>query len=236
MFSSETDRFLKDVLNYIKSPFDREEIKSDLEDQILEKIKHYAKQGYDKETAEKLSIKDMGDPKELGIKLNKEYNLFISLFLKITNAIIALLLIWNIYIIGATLVMTLFSGNLVNEIPKSDIAYRMDIDERVKLDDTVIHFTNIVYEKDGDINIFYKYYDTKLWGTGWSLGSIGKITDNLGNTYFTGSGHGSGGIVSKGRRTLENFSNEADTLIISYDYYNRKYRVEIPLKVGEINE
>ncbi len=86
------------------------------------------------------------------------------------------------------------------------------------------------------MNIFYECYDTKFWGMGWSSTAIGDIMNDLGNTYFAGSGYGGGGIRSKCRRTVRDFSKEADTLIIDYDYYNRKYRVEIPLKVGDTNE
>lgn len=70
----------------------------------------------------------------------------------------------------------------------------------------------------------------------WSFSTIGIITDNLGNTYFAGSGGDGSGIKPKCVRTLENFSNKADTLIISYDYYNRKYKVKIPLKEGDKND
>ena len=114
--------------------------------------------------------------------------------------------------------------------------YKIDIDEKVKIDDTVIHFTNVVYDKNGDMSIFYEYYDTRLLGAGWSIGSIGDIMDNLGNTYFSGSGYSSAGLKSKCRKTVRDFSQDADILIIDYDYYNRKYRVEIPLKVGDDNE
>lgn len=71
---------------------------------------------------------------------------------------------------------------------------------------------------------------------GWSFGSIGTIKDNLGNEYFDGSGSSSGGIITKGVRTVSNFSSEADILIIEYDLYNRYYKVEIPLKTGDLND
>lgn len=230
------ERFLEEVLDYIKFPFDRDDIKFELECHILEKIDYYTEQGYDKETAEQLAIRDMGDAEEIGIELNEHHNPFLGWIWKITNVMVILLLLWDVYIIGAPFVFFLFDSNPINEIPKSNIVYKIDIDEKVKLDDTIIHFTNIIYEKDGDMNIFYEYYDTKLWGRGWTLGGIGNISDNLGNTYFAGSGGGGGGIKPKCRRTLENFSKEADTLIINYDSYNRKYKVEIPLQAGDNNE
>ncbi|MTI65051.1 MAG: PadR family transcriptional regulator [Firmicutes bacterium] len=234
--TSKKEKFLEEVMGYIKFPFDRDDIKFELKDHILEKINYYIAQGYDKETAEQLSIRDMGYAKEMGIKLNKQHNPLIGWIWKITNVMIIVFLLFNIYFIGGTTIMTLFDSNPVNEIPKSNIDYRIDMDKKVKLDDTVIHFTNIIYEKNGNMNIFYEYYDTKLWGTGWSLGGIGEITDDLGNTYLSGSGGGSGGIKSKCIKTVKNFSQEADRLIINYDIYNRKYKVEIPLHAGDKNE
>lgn len=235
-FSHQKDKFLEEVLSYVKFSYDREDIKFELESHILDKINHYSKQGYDVATTEQLLINDMGDAKEIGIKLNKQHNPILGWLWRITNVMITLFLVFNIFAIGTFFVTSLFSSNPINYIEKSNIIYKIDIDEKVKLDDTVIHFTSVIYEQNGDMNIFYEYYDTKLWGTGWSLGAIGDITDNLGNTYFSGSGSKSAGIKSKCRRTVKNFSEEADTLIISYDYYNRKYRVEITLQVGEYNE
>lgn len=235
MPSPKKEKFLEEVISYIKFPFDRDDIKLELEDHISEKIDNYIEQGYDKETAEQQSVSDMGDPKEIGIELNKQHNPFIGWVWKVTNVMVVLFAIWHIYVLGGTLVISLFSNNPFGDIPKSDIVYEIKVDKKVKLDDTIIHFTDVIYEENGDMNIFYEYYDTKLWGTGWSLGSIGNITDNLGNEYF-GGGSGGGGIKSKYRHTIKDFSKEADILIINYDNYNRKYRVEIPLKDGDDNE
>ncbi|MDF2519903.1 MAG: hypothetical protein K0R84_531 [Clostridia bacterium] len=236
MPSPKKDEFLQGVITHIKFPFDREDIRAELESHISEKMDYYIEQGHDIENAEQLAVNDMGDAEEIGVELNKQHNPFLGWIWKITNVMVVLLVIWNVYTIGVPLLYPMFKGNPVNDIPKSDIVYRIDIDEKVKLDDTVIHFTNVIYEKDGDLNIFYEHYDTRLWGMGWSLGSIGEVTDNLGNKYFAGSGYGGGGIISRSCRIIENFPKEAEKLIISYDSYNRKYTVEIPLQAGDDNE
>lgn len=230
------DKFLEDVISHIRYPFVRDDIKLELESHILDKINYYMDKGYNKKEAEELSIKDMGDPRVIGIELNKQHNPFLGWVLKITNAIVIFFIVINVYFLGADFFMYLFSRNSIKDIPKESIVYKINIDEKVKIDDRVIKFTDIVYEKNGDMNIFYEYWNTKLLGTGWSLGHIGNIKDNLGNTYLTGSGARSGSIKAKGRRTLRDFSEEADTLIIDYDQYNRKYRVEIPLESGDNNE
>ena len=68
---------------------------------------------------------------------------------------------------------------------------------------------------------------------GWSLGYIGTVKDDKGNEYFSGSGYQGAGIVSKGRKSLRDFPEDAKSLIIEYDLYNRYYKVEIPLKSGD---
>jgi hypothetical protein len=236
MSLTKVDKFLEDVLSYIKFPFVKDNIKFELESHILEKINYYIEQGYDSEKAEELSINDMGNPKEIGIQLNKEHNPFLGWLLRITNGMVVLFIILSALFIIPILGVSLFSKSPIKDIPKENIVYKIDIDEKVKIDDTVIRFTNVVYDKNGDMNIFYECYDTKFWGMGWSLDAIGNVMDNLGNTYFSGSGYSSAGIKSKCRKTVRDFSKEATTLIIDYDYYNRKYRVEIPLKVGDTNE
>ena len=236
MRPSKKDKFLEEVLRHIKFHLDRSDIKSELECHILDKTDYYIKQGYDRKAAEHMAVNDMGDAKVIGAELNRQHNPFLGWFLNITNAIVILLVIPIMWGTATTIIGDLLGNNWIHKIPKSDIAYSLDIDERAKLDDTNIRFTKIVYERNKDMNIFYEYYDTKLLGTGWSLVTIGNITDNLGNEYLFGGGGEAGGIKSKGVWTVENFSEQADTLIISYNKYNRKYRVSIPLKEGVNNE
>lgn len=235
MSLSDKEIFLKEVLSRIKFPFDRNDIREELECHIEDKTGCYLEQGYDRETAEKQSVSDMGDPKEIGTELNRQHNPVIGwiwkttdLLLKVTAAI-TMFVIWVQFLNWLT---GLYGENPERLIPESDMVYKIDLDEKVKIDDTVIHFTGAAYDKNGDMNIFFKYYDTRLWGTGWDYAPIGEISDNLGNTYSAFSGSQNGGIVSECLRTVKGFSKDADTLIISYDRYNRKYRLEIPLKAG----
>ncbi|MEW8994525.1 permease prefix domain 1-containing protein [Clostridium sp.] len=236
MPSLKKEKFLKEVLSYVKFSLDRDDIKTELESHILEKVDYYIEQGYDKEKAEELSINDMGDAKEIGIELNKQHNPILGWILRITNVMVRITIIFSIFVIGPLLVVSLFKTNLINNIEKSNIVYKMDIDEKAKVDVTLIHFTNITYEKNGDLSFFYEYYDTGMRGDGYGIGLIGEITDNLGNIYPFGPSEMQGGIKTKCMQTIKNFSREADTLIISYDNYNRKYKVEIPLQVGDKNE
>lgn len=231
-----SDKFINEVISFIKFPFDREDIKKELQNHMLDKMEDFKSRGIDSITAEELTIKSMGDPREIGLALNKEHNFILGWLYKITNGLVILFLVITVFSTGTSLLMTVFSRNPNNRIPKENIVYNIEVDEKVKIDDRVIKFKNIIYEKNGDLSIVYENYDSRLFGMGWSLGHIGIIKDNLGNEYFAGSGSSSGGIITRGVRTISNFPSNADTLIIEYDWYNRYYKVEVPLKAGVINE
>lgn len=109
MRPTNVDKFLEDVLSYIKFPFAKDDIKFELESHILEKINYYVEQGYDSEKAEELSIRDMGDPKEIGILLNKEHNPFLGWLLKITNGMVILFLILSAFFIIPTIAISLIA-------------------------------------------------------------------------------------------------------------------------------
>lgn len=233
MSQTRIEEFLSDVVSYIRFPFARGDIHDELEGHILDKMDYYISTGICEEDAEELAIRDMGDSKTIGQSLNKEHNPLIGWFLKISNAFIILYLFLSVFSLVINFSMSLFGGNLLKEVAKEDIVYRMDIDEKVKIDDRVIHFTNLIYDKEGNMNIFYKDYVLKPWGTGWTLGTIGTVSDDLGEEYMGYSGTSTGGYINKSLLTIRDFSEKADSLIIEYDLYNRYYKIEIPLKEGE---
>ena len=232
----EKENFLEEVLRLIRFPFDREEIRAELENHITDRTNYYKEQGYNQESAAGLAVKNMGEAKEIGRALNKQHNPVLGWLWLVTNGLAFILAILVILNLAIPFLSSLLSLNGIDKIPASDIIYQIDANEKVRLDDTVIRFTEVVYDKDGDLNIYYKYYDTRLWGLGWSLPGIGSISDNLGNQYLTGGSSGNGGVISRNRQVIPDFAAAADTLIIDYDSYNRKYRVEIPLQEGDENE
>lgn len=232
------DKFLKEVLSYIKFPFVKDDIKSELKIHILDKIDYYIEQGYREEEAEKLAVNDMGDPKVIGIGLNKQHKPLLGWLLKITNILVGFVVFFSIsfhfIFLLPGLIMPFFTRGPISDIPKENIEYRIDLDEQVRIDNRVINFTNLVYEKNGNMNILYNQREVGLFGKGgWGLSTIGEIYDSLGNEYFNRSGRSRGG---KSIVTIENFQVEAEELIIEYDRFNRYYRVEIPLEAGESNE
>ena len=236
MPQNKLDKFLKDVLSYIKFPFVKDEIKEELKSHVLEKIDYYMDEGYGLDEAERLAINDMGDPKEIGIGLNKQHNPILGWMLKITNQMVVLGAILSLVFIVPVFLVSVVYRNPIRDIPKDNIEYRIDLDEQVRIDNRIINFTNAIYEKDGSMNIIYNYRETGVFPGGWGYGSIGKVSDDLGNEYFNRSGNESGGIRTVGRITIEDFTGKAEELIINYDQFNRKYRVGIPLEAGDNHE
>lgn len=155
-----------------------------------------------------------------------------NLFLSLSKIIIRILIILNIVKYGFLFFGTILTKDPIKFIDEENIVYHIELDEKVKIDDTVIIFTDVIYEKDGNLNVFYKSFDTRLWGMGWGSSYIGEFEDDLGNNHFSGSGYGGSGSITKGYRTLNNFDRDAKMLTIEYDVYNRYYKVEIPLIKG----
>lgn len=236
MLLPESEKFLDEVLSHIRFSFDRMAIRSELENHIVDKTQYLIEKGLEKDAAEKRAVDEMGSSKEIGIALNKIHSPIVGWIWKLTNVISILCILLALFFVVIPCTVSFLARNPVSYISKSDIVYHIKVDKTVKIDDTIIKFTDVIYEKDGKLNIVYSYYDKWLRSGGWSLGNIGKIEDNLGNTYLSGGGQSSCGLMSKCIQTVSNFNKSADTLIISYDNYNRHYRVEIPLKAGADHE
>lgn len=235
MLSPKGGKYIEDILSYVKFSFDWSEIRTELENHLLDRMEDYTEAGQ-AEDAEELAIAAMGNAEEIGIELNRQHNPLLGWLWLVSKSAVVLLVIVDLYFVGLPILMSLFAHNPIKDIEKANIVSNITVNKRVQLDDRVINFRNVIYERNGDLTIIYDYYEARFWGARWSLGNIGTISDNLGNRYFAGSGRGGGGMRSIARETIENFSGEADTLIIDYDQYHRKYRVEIPLKGGVRNE
>ena len=95
-----TEEFLEEIISYIKFVFDRDEIRLELKDHMMDKMEYYIESGYGGEEAEKLTIKDMGDPREIGVELDKQHNPVIGWIWRITHIAVVLLMIINIFTVG----------------------------------------------------------------------------------------------------------------------------------------
>lgn len=232
MPSHDIDEFLSSVVKHIKFFPDRAKIKIELENHIFDKMNHYIEKGHDAKAAEKLAIAHMGEAGEIGKLLNKQHNPVIGWLCFLTSMVLPIVIAYNVFLAGLFTLLPLSWNNPIDDIPKDRIVYSIKVNKSVQIDDRIITFSKVVLEKNRNLSISYEYHNKWFTNSGWSLGNIGEIKDNLGNTYFIGHGSSSRGFITKGFKSVENFNMAADMLIINYDSYNRKYRVEIPLKEG----
>lgn len=159
-----------------------------------------------------------------------------GIVLMITNVLTVVAIVYTMLIIVPAVGNVLIHHDIAAVIPEENIEFSIVIDEEVMLDDRVIYFDELIYEKDGTMNIVQKNYDKYFRLGGWTLGHIGEIIDSFGNTYNGSVGFSRGGHVSYGITTIENFPSDATSLTIDYNRYNRQYRIDIPIKVGVENE
>lgn len=230
------ESYLKEVLSQVKFSFDHEFIDIELRGHLEERVEEYISERYAPKEAEIMALENFGDPKEIGKALNKEHNPIVGWLLYVSNGLLLVACLYLLINILIPMGMSVFGGDASKSILKEDILYTIEVGEKVKIDDRVIHIKELIYEKSGRMNIIYTDMDTKLFGRGWSFGQLGTITDEHGRQYFDGSSFASNGVISKGRRSLDDFPMDAEMLIIEYDNYNRYYKVEIPLKVGARDE
>ena len=230
MLLPDSDAFLDKILSFVRFPFDRPAIRAELENHIEDKTQQYIESGIEKEAAEKQAVVDMGDAKKIGAALNKEHSPLIGWLWIVTNFAAVFSALWILISLIDPFATAIFSKNPIDSMKKDDIVYHIKVDKTVLLDNDKIKFTDVIYHNDGMLNILY---ERDFNFEGWGLDYIGKIEDNLGNSYPSSGGRISAGYQPKCMEYVKNFSNEADTLIIDYDRYNRQYRVEIPLKSGD---
>lgn len=223
-------KFINEVMSYIKFPFDKKKIRTELEAHLEDKIDFYIQNGYDSETAEKMAIADMGDSKEIGKALNKQHNPVIGWVWKVSNVITIIAVILSLYYFIYPLIIDIIVGphDLVDLIPKENISYSLDINKTIKLDDSQLTFTKVIYEKNDNISILWKYNDKRLRkGICNFNGKAFLINDSLGKICKINR---ISSTPNSCMITLEDINKNAEYLIFNYDLYNRKYRVEIPLK------
>lgn len=223
------------VLRQIRFPFDRASIRAELVDHISERVDHYLELGYDQERAEQAAVSDMGDPTQIGVELNKEHSPLLGWLWKASGLLLGLVIALHVLLVVPMLAGSLFDGPSAIHIPESQIVYEVHVDETVRIDDRVIHFSKVIYDRGRNLHIFYEYHDIWYRG-GWSFGQIGTISDNLGNTYWDGGSSNRGVLRRQGYRMVKGFSPEASMLFIRYDQYNRKYEVRVNLPVGDGSE
>lgn len=231
----EKEMFLNEVVSHVKFPFDRKEIKSELEDHIEDRMLDYLDEGYSKDEALSLTIKGMGNSSDIGRELNMMHNPFLGWIWKISDIIVRVVGVISIMYILLVLIVSMNFNNPLRAIDENEVVYHMKVNNKVRIDDRVIQITDILYETDNTMHIRFRTYSTSIFINNWNFSNIGTITDDLGHEYYGGGGS-SAGILSYSHIEIDDFPEDSTSLNIVYDQYNRKFEFHFDLEEGRAHE
>jgi hypothetical protein len=225
----DVDRFLKMVCSQVKYKGAHLSISDELRNHILDRICDFVDSGYDEETAVKKALEAMGDPEDIGKKLNKLHKPYLGWLLSAINVSIVLL---GIYIV-LFLIPSIFSFlQPINSIPKGkDVIYSSVINEKARIDDRTVVVKKLIVDKDNHVYIQFNDY-TKPFSQGWTMMNF-QVLDDKGNIYNVGSSSSGSILGTRHLMHIDNVKTDAKAIILNYDSYNRKMRFELPLSGGD---
>ncbi|MCI6276899.1 MAG: permease prefix domain 1-containing protein [Clostridium sp.] len=229
----EIEEYLDEICSHVKYKRDRQAIREEIGAHINERIWDLKHDGLNEEEAVARAIESMGDADSIGISLNKVHNPILGWIFYITNMAAKL-------VIG--LVIVLFTVSLISEIEpfkpgnsKDEIVYEKKLNLKGKIDDTGVKFKKVILYKDGDVWIELLQYPTTLSALNNNsiLWGFEAYTDD-GEIVESKSGSERGGMFYN-RSAISFNAKNSEKIVLDYDKYNRKMRVEIPL-TGEEDE
>ena len=232
---NDKERFLQNILSHIKLPFDRKEIYNELANHIDDRIDDFIKEGFTREESTNKAIKAMGDATVIGKELNQMHNPLLGWLWKISDLFLKGISIIVILTILISIILSINLNPPLSYIEKNDIVYHLETSKQAKIDNTIIKITDLVYDTNRTLHIFFKTYSDSIFINSWSFGNIGTISDEFGNEYFGGSAS-SGGVVSYHMIQLNDFPESSNTVNIVYDNYSRYYEFHFNLPTGDENE
>lgn len=231
MPSPKIDEYLEKILREIKYKPDRMEIKLEIENHILDKMDYYLSKGKDLDDAEELALISMGDGTSIGRALNREHNFLLGIIYHATSLILMILSFFTILFLS----IYIFSGFFPNTVKmdKEDIAYEQVVNQERTIDNNIVRIKKLVISKDGQLIIYYEKRLKNPLRNVWGNSYIGEIYDDFGQSYLGGGYFSTGFMKNVGNINIDNFNMESKNIIIDYDLYKRKYKIVIPLKVGD---
>ncbi len=227
---NKVDDFLKELGSKISYGPDRDQIKGEIKDHLLDKIDFYIAGGKSLEEAETLAVEAMGDPLEVGRLLNKEHNPVLGILYSLSNLLVGGLGLMLVIYLGISIFSSFLPADL--GLDKDDIVYEQEVNQVRTIDNTRVKIKKIAITRDKSLHILYekklKYPLRLVWGNSY----IGEISDDFGEVYLGGGYYSPGFFKSVGIIRLDDFNMESKNLLIDYDLYNRKYRITIPIEAG----
>ena len=233
--------FCSDVSSYVRhaTPEEKAQIEQELRDHIEDHAQALMGLGRNEEEATKRAVESMGNPKEIGEELNKEYPIIWLILSRIPAFLIAILVAILIISPASVSVYNAYTNLQARIAPETrylsndghKVDYFFDIRREVPNANDVIRFYgSTVYCEDG------KYYG--LVGSScydkWIFGyASDNVHDNIryhtlaGNSYSGGGGFSNSG-ASFHLRTIE-VEYGQQYVSVSYDRFGTKWEAKIPL-------
>ncbi|MBM6830134.1 hypothetical protein H9X85_11120 [Anaerotignum lactatifermentans] len=243
------EKYIKDVTSHVRFRFDRRGIAEELREHMEDLYEDLLSQGIEAEQAEELALEWMGDSEEVGKALDAEHNPVLGwIWLFCRRALILIFLFFGIpalFGVSCTALMTGYDAvdTFFTELyAENDVVYTVDVDQKVKIDDTVFSVKNLKYHEDGTMEIRYLSYRSPFWrGMYNSRFSLYDCEINNGAEYvkevddWTEDTYHVQGLYWDISAYLEDFPEDSQWLNIIYENGERSFTMEIPLtqKEGE---
>ncbi len=223
------DEFITTVLSQVHFPFDHRKIHDELASHIDDITDELMDEGVSEEEASVAAVQRMGNAEEIGKELNKIHNpvlgwiwIYSSLCLFIT-AVFAFCLL----IVPLTSPFTVKKP--INEINPNDILYHISVDKTCHIDTMVLTITDIIYDTDHTLHIFYKTYSSSLLIDSWNFPYLGTLTDEHKTEYYCSELSQTRAFIKYYDCRIRDFPETSTLLTITYDRFNRYYEFNIDL-------
>lgn len=241
MPASEPPDYIDQVLGYVQFPFDRPAIRQELEDHIedllsdVPELSEEERPGYIRGR--------MGDPETVGKALNREHSPVLGWLWKLSKWALILVLVLNLStLLSIPLVLwetVTYGASWHYSAPSADVIAKVDCQGITgTLDDTSVTIDQLRLHQDGMVEVCYRTYTNPLSGSaGWDFHiPYGCYQTDTGVVFHGGGGMSSTrGPAGYHQYQLDDFPQDAQTLIVDYDRYGRTFYGEIPLVWEDIS-
>ena len=238
----EQQEYLDRMLHHVKSKYDHIDIRREYREHMEDMLDYYVESGMDEDTAKHTVLEEMGDADSLGRVLNEIHNPVVGWIWRVSRWVMVMVITVSVLNFLPMVIVTAngyFNGwdRIQTE---GDLIYETEIGEKVTIDTQTMYFDHMKVYDTGESRKAKIYFVKRLHWDALGISHIpwgdGVIRDNLGNFYHASDSNPAGYIQSCVLYVRE-IEADAETLIVDYDRYGRKFYMEIPLcEKGEVAE
>lgn len=170
--SSIKDNYLNTILKEVRFPFDRKQIKKEIEAHLEEAMEFHLRPGMNPEEAEKRATKDFGDPKEIGKMLNKVHKPWLGWLWVLSKYTLIVLAIVTVFLSTPHLVESIKDAietapptesaekvlTALHVVSESVVFDRM-VDQRVDLRDATLIIERAILTQEGELILLIQQVD-----------------------------------------------------------------------------